>query len=143
MVSGVLSAQVKSGGTAWISVKSVDLKASTWFFAGTNGTLAIGDQVTVLRISGDWAEVRSAANTSLSGWTALNSLSSRQIVASGRGASDTEVALAAKGFNQEVEDNYRTQGSYNYDAVDKIEAITVSQDELLAFINDGRLSTGE
>jgi len=143
LVSVALSAQVKKGGTAWVSSKTADLKSSTWFFAGTTGTLQMGDQVTVLQIDGNWAEVRSSSNSSLSGWTALSNLSARQIVASGGSATASEVALAGKGFNQEIENSYKTQGSYNYADVDKTEAITVSQDELYAFITEGRLVTGE
>ena len=143
LVSVALSAQVKKGGTAWVSSKTADLKSSTWFFAGTTGTLQMGDQVTVLQIDGNWAEVRSSSNSSLSGWTALSNLSARQIVASGGSASASEVALAGKGFNQEIENSYKTQGSYNFADVDKTEAITVTQDELYAFITEGRLVTGE
>ena len=143
LVSGALSAQVKKGGTAWVSSKTADLKASTWFFAGTTGTLNMGDQVTVLQIDGNWAEVRSASNTSLSGWTSLSNLSSRQIVASGTGASASEVALAGKGFNQEIEDAYKADGNLNFADVDRTEAISVSQNELYQFVTEGRLYTGE
>jgi hypothetical protein len=53
------------------------------------------------------------------------------------------VALAGKGFNQEVENAYKSGGSLNYGDVDKTEAITVTPDELYAFITEGRLNTGE
>ncbi|MCL2129206.1 MAG: hypothetical protein FWH35_02510 [Treponema sp.] len=143
MVTGVVSAQIKKGDTAWIASKTAAIKTSTWFFAGTRGTLQLGDRVTVLQVSGNWAEVRSVANTSLSGWTQLVNLSSRQISTAASGASANEVALAGKGFNQEVEDTYKTSGNYNYDDVDKVEAITVSQDDLYKFMVDGHLFTGE
>jgi len=141
--SGILFAQISNGGTAWISTKSAPLKSSTWFFAGTNGTLQMGAKVTVLQVNGNWAQVRSADNSSLSGWTSVNNLSARQIVASGTGASASEIALAGKGFNQEVENSYKTEGDLNYDGVDQTEAITVSQDDLYNFVVDGRLNTGE
>ena len=140
---GVLFAQFKNGDTAWISSRTVDLKSSSWFFASSKGSLEMGDQVTVLRTSGSWAEVRSAANSALSGWTAVSNLSARRIVASGTGASASEIALAGKGFNQEVEDLYRAQGNLNYADVDRTEAITVSMDELYRFITEGRLNTGD
>jgi len=141
--SGILFGQVSKGGTAWVSAKTAALKSSTWFFAGTRGTLEMGAQVTVLQVSGNWAEVRSSANTSLSGWTAVSNLSAKRIVASGTGASASEVALAGKGFNQEIEDAYKSDGKLNYADVDKTEAIKVSQDELYKFITEGRLNTGE
>ena len=143
LVSGALFAQINKGGSAWIASKSADLKSSTWFFAGKRGTLALGDQVTVLQINGNNAEVRSAANSSLSGWTSVSNLSARRIVASGAGASASEVALAGKGFNQEVEDAYKSGGSLNYADVDRTEAITVPLEELYRFVTEGHLVTGE
>jgi len=143
LVSGTLFAQIKSGSPAWVSAKKADLKSSTGFFASTKGSLDLGAEVSVLQLNGKWAEVRSAANTSLSGWTAASNLSARKIVSSGTTASANEVAMAAKGFNQEVEDAYKTSGELNYADVDKTEAITVSQDDLLKFVTEGHLNTGD
>jgi hypothetical protein len=143
LVSGALFAQIKSGSAAWVSAKKADLKSSTGFFASTRGSLELGAEVSVLQLNGKWAEVRSATNTSLSGWTAASNLSARRIVSSGTTASASEVALAAKGFNQEVEDAYKTSGELNYADVDKTEAITVSQDDLYKFVTEGHLNTGE
>jgi len=143
LVSGALFAQITSGSTAWISAKKADLKSSTGFFASTRGSLELGAEVKVLQVNGKWAEIRSAANTSLSGWTAASNLSARKIVSSGTTASANEVALAAKGFNQEVENAYKTSGELNYADVDKTEAITVSQDDLYTFVTEGHLNTGE
>jgi hypothetical protein len=143
LVSGALFAQVKKGGTAWVSAKTAELKSSTGFFASVKGNLGLGAEVTVLEINGNWAEVRSAANTSLNGWTAMSNLSSRKIVSSGTSASASEVALAGKGFSQEVENAYKVEGDLNYADVDKTEAITVSKDDLYKFVTEGHLSTGE
>jgi len=143
LVSGALFAQITSGSSAWVSAKKADIKSSTGFFASTKGSLALGDQVSVLQVNGKWAEVRSAANSSLSGWTAASNLSARRIVSSGTNASANEVALAAKGFNQEVEDAYKTKDALNYADVDKTEAITVSLDDLYKFVTEGHLNAGE
>jgi hypothetical protein len=143
LVSGTLFAQIKSGSPAWVSAKKADIKSSTGFFAGTRGSLVLGVEVSVISINGKWAEVRSVTNTSLSGWTTASNLSARRIVASGTTASASEVALAAKGFNQEVQNEYKTKGELNYADVDKTEAITVSQDDLYKFVTEGRLNTGE
>jgi len=143
LLSGALFAQIKSGGSAWVSSKTAELKSSTGFFASKTGTINMGDEVSVLQVSGSKAEVRSVTNSNLRGWTATSNLSARRIVASGSGASASEVALAGKGFSQEVEDSYKTQGELNYDDVDKTEAITVSIDDLYNFVVDGHLNTGE
>ena len=143
IVSGAVFGQVKAGDTAWVSSKTAAVKSSTWFFAGTKGNLQMGAQVSVLRVSGNWAEVRSSANASLNGWTSVSNLSSRRIVASGAAVTASEVSLAGKGFSQEVEDSYKTSGRYNFADVDKTEANTVSQEDLYKFVVDGHLFTGE
>jgi len=143
MVSVSLFAQVKAGDTAWVSSKTAALKSSTWFFASNKGNLNMGDQVSVLRISGSWAEVKSSANASMNGWIAMSNLSARRVVASGAAVTASEVSLAGKGFSQEVEDSYKTSGNFNFADVDKTEANTVSQDALYLFVVDGRLITGE
>jgi hypothetical protein len=143
LISSTLFAQVRSGNAAWIAVRTAPLKTSTWFFAGTRGNLQMGDEVMVIQLSGTWAEVRSAANPSLSGWTSASNLSPRLVVATSTGATATEVALAGKGFSKEVEDVYRAEGDLNYADVDRMEAITISQTELLRFMQEGRLNTGE
>jgi hypothetical protein len=137
-------AQITRGNSAWVSAKTVTLKSSTGFFASKRGDLAYGDQVSVLQVNGKWAEVRST-NGSVSGWIATTSLSAKRIIATGSnsGASASEVALAGKGFNQEVENAYKADGALNYADVDKTEAITVADDVLLKFITDGHLIAGE
>jgi uncharacterized protein YgiM (DUF1202 family) len=143
LVAGALSAQITRGATAWVSVKSVALKSSTWFFAVNRGTVNYADQVTVLQVSGNWAEVRSASN--ITGWIAVSNLSARRIVASATGSTATaaEVAQAGKGFNQEIENAYKAEGELNYADVDRTEQLVVSDEDLLRFINEGRLTGGE
>jgi hypothetical protein len=69
-VTGLAAAQVSAGGTLYVSVKTLTLKSGTGFFASSKGTLNYGDRVTVIRVNGKFAEVRSAANSSLTGWAA-------------------------------------------------------------------------
>jgi len=144
-VTGLAAAQVARGGTLYVSVKNLQLKASTGWFARTNGTLDYGAQVTVIEVNGRFVNVRSAANSNLTGWTASANFSTRQVV-SGTSSTATarEVALAGKGFNSEVENSYRTQqGNLNYADVDRTEAIIVNEDELRRFLETGGLSMGD
>jgi hypothetical protein len=145
LITGFAAAQVSTGGTLYVSVRQVALKSSTGFFASTRGTLNYGDRVTVVRVNGRFVEVRSATNSSVTGWTASANLSARQVVAGNTStATAREVALAGKGFNQEVEQSYRNQNrSLNYADVDRVEAVTVNETELRRFLEDGRLRMGE
>ncbi|MCL2185222.1 MAG: SH3 domain-containing protein [Treponema sp.] len=140
--AGIVAAQANPGGTMYVSVKTVTLKSGTGFFAGNRGELQYGDRVTVVRVDGRFVEVKNANN--VTGWTPTANLSARQVIT---GTSSTatarEVALAGKGFNQEVETSYRAQGNLNYADVDRVEAITVNENDLRRFLEEGRLSMGE
>ena len=53
-------------------------------------------------------------------------------------ASSDEVALAGKGFNEEVEKKFKEGNSeVNYAAVDEMEKIVVSQQEMEQFLDTG------
>ena len=143
-ITGFAAAQIGPGRTLYVSVKTVQLKSSTGVLAGNVATLNYGDEVTVVKAEGKFVEVKSAGNPSLTGWTASENFSTRRII-SGNTASVTpgEVALAGKGFNREVEDIYKKQGTLNYTDVDRVETIVADEAELMRFIKEGRLSAGE
>jgi uncharacterized protein YgiM (DUF1202 family) len=141
LVSTAVFAQRK-GDTMYVAIRSVPLKAGTGFFAKTVGNLAYGAQVTILAVNGKWVQARSG---SLTGWTASANLSSKRVVAQGdnRSASASEMAMAGKGFSEEVEQEYKTGKDLNYSAVDDLEKIGVADEDLLGFIDEGRLAKGE
>jgi hypothetical protein len=144
-IAGFAAAQVGPGGTLYVSVKTLTLKSDTGVFAGSKGTLNYGDRVTVTKVDGKYVEVRSAADSSLTGWAATSNFSAKQIVSgSSSTASAKEVALAGKGFSQEVENSYNNQQeNLNYADVDKTEAITVSEEDIKKFLEEGRLKMGD
>jgi hypothetical protein len=143
-VTGFASAQAKKGGTMYVSVKTAALKASTGAFAATTGTLTYGEKVTIVQINGNNAEVKSAATPSMTGWIPMANLSAKQVVTgTSSTASAKEISLAGKGFNQEVENAYKSKGQVNYADVDKVETQSVKDAVLKKFIEDGRLAMGE
>jgi len=143
--AGIAAAQVSVGGTLYVAVKTLTLKSGTGFFTDNKGILNYGDRVTVIKIDGNFAEVKSIADPSLTGWTATANLSAKRVVSrSSNTASAKEVALAGKGFSQEVEDSYKNQKSnLNYADVDKTEEITVNENELKKFLVEGHLKMGD
>ncbi|MDR2470850.1 MAG: SH3 domain-containing protein [Treponema sp.] len=136
----------KAGDTMYVNVSSANLKSSTGFFASNTGSVKYGDAVQVLAVNGQkWIQVRvSGKNTA--GWIAYASLTSRRIAAQGStaNASAKEIALAGKGFSPEVESEHKKKGGQlNYAAVDAMERASVSDRDLLAFIEEGHLAKGE
>lgn len=106
------------------------------------GSLPYTTAVTVLQKSGAWTKI-SCASPKLTGWIQSSALSAKNLAlkagsGGSSGASGSEVALAGKGFSDEVEQEYRGQNpGLDYAEVDAMEGRTVSGAELAAFAADG------
>lgn len=137
-----LFAQTK-GQTMYVAVKSATIKSSTGFFASKKGTLSYGSPITVQSVNGKWVEIKAGT---LTGWLESASLTSKKITssASSTSASVSEIALAGKGFNEEIEGTYKAgNANLDYADVDAVEKIAVSPDELRKFIVNGKLIGAE
>jgi uncharacterized protein YgiM (DUF1202 family) len=142
-VTGLAAAQ-SAGSTLYVAVKTLTLKSGTDVFSASKGTLKYGDKVTVVRIDGKFAEVKSEANPALTGWTSTSNFSRKQIVAGSKStASAKEVALAGKGFSQEVEKSLRQNNNLNYADVDRTEAIRVRERDVKRFMDEGQLKKSD
>lgn len=144
LILGIISAAFAfsqaQGKTMYVAVKSADIKSSTGIFASKVGVLNLGDAVTVLRTNGNWAEVRTSKP--ISGWVNLSGLSSKRIISAGGSSSAGEISLAGKGFSPDTEFEYRKNG-LDYAVVNQMEAISISDDDLLKFVEAGRLVKGK
>ncbi|MDR0643547.1 MAG: hypothetical protein LBG05_01350 [Treponema sp.] len=138
---GGVFAQTK-GSTMYVAVKTASLKSSMWFFAPTlKPTLAYGTVVTILAVNGKWVEVQ-PISSQVRGWIQTANLTSKRITAtsSSTSASAREIALAGKGFNEEVENTYRSENTnLDYGLVDEMEKLVVPDALLKNFIDEGRL----
>ncbi|MDR3144819.1 MAG: SH3 domain-containing protein [Treponema sp.] len=145
LVAGSAAAQNLQGRTMYVSSKTVEIKSSTGFFADTLGTLEYGDQVTVLEEDGKWVKIAAAQKASVSGWVLSANLTGKRIVSSGNRntASANELALAGKGFSEEVENAYRKDAVVSYTEIDAMEAFRIPRQELYNFLVEGRLSLGD
>ena len=130
-----------SGSVIYVAVKSVEVKESSGFFARVIETLALGDTVTLLQNRGRWLVITAASGRQ--GWAPADAFSSRRIVNSGQTLSTTEFALAGKGFNDDLEKIVAASGELDFSGVDAMEKYTVNREDFRAFLNDGRLSSGE
>ena len=92
----------------------------------------------VLETKGKWSKVQPVENAEISGWISSSLLSKRKLISSFNNFSATtdELALAGKGFS--ASDNWG-KASADFHSVDEIEKQTISNDELLNFINEGEL----
>jgi len=123
----------------YVTVKSADLKNNPSMFGNTMSQVNFGESVVIIENRGKWVNIRTANN--ITGWTQILALRARQVTSS-TSATTVEISLAGKGFSGEVEIEYRKSG-LDYTAVDAMEKVQVYGTELLDFITQGRLFTGE
>jgi uncharacterized protein YgiM (DUF1202 family) len=133
---------LKAGSSAWVSSKTLDIKDSAKNFAADTGTLNYGQEISVLQVSGKWVQVRSKSG--LSGWVASSGLTSKRITGTSGSATASEIALAGKGFSEEIEDAYKAEATdLDYLDVDNIEGLRVDEDALYDFLVQGSLRGAE
>lgn len=127
--------------TMYVAVQNAVFKEKKSYFSATVAKVDYGEAVKITSTSGKWAQA-TVVNGGKKGWISLNSLTKRKIKKSDFKASTDELALAGKGFSAEVEKNYKKTAKADYASVDLLEKATVSDDELLQFIKDGKLKGG-
>ncbi|BDQ37101.1 hypothetical protein SYK_14610 [Pseudodesulfovibrio nedwellii] len=130
-----------------VQVRSGQLRDNPGFLSKVVAKLPYGDRVNLKSEKGDWRHV-SSVKLGKSGWIHISALSEQEIVLNPTNkdvqaaAKSDELALAGKGFNKQVEQQYRKQSKLNYAKVDEMEKLTVSQTTIAKFISTGALGKG-
>jgi len=149
LIGALLLASAQAFGQAKqmsVQVKETQIRATPSFLGRILGVLSYGDRVTVLAEQSGWARI-SLPSGKGEGWVNLSALSPKRIVLKSgsqevaSGASSGEVALAGKGFNREVEAEYRDEKQLDYTWIDRMEGFRVSPEQVLAFLQQGGLPT--
>jgi len=129
-----------------VQVRKSQMRSSPSYLGKIVARLAYGDRVDVLEQKGAWAQVQKQGSKK-KGWMNQSALTPKKIVLKAsdtdiaQAASSDEVALAGKGFNQEVEDNFRAKNpKVNFEGVDKMEKKIISQKKIGKFLKKGKLS---
>jgi hypothetical protein len=128
--------------TVTVQVQEARIRKEPRFFASSVATAELGDKLEVVSASGDWFEVTVGAQR---GYIHTSSVTTKKVSLTttkevGAETTAEEVTLAGKGFNKEVEDQYRTEHpTYDFTTVDKIVARQPSERDLTEFRREGRL----
>lgn len=136
------TAALAAMGTMSVQVRETQVREKPSFLGKIVTTLSYGDRVEIIEEKGAWQR-------SEQGWLHKSALSSKTIVLKAgaadvqHSASGDEVALAGKGFNKEVEDEYRQRNSLDYSWVDRMETYIVSQDQMMVFMQEGGIIPAE
>ncbi len=142
-VSGVLADQDKLMS---VQFKTADLREKASPFGALSGSLAYGDRVLVLEQSGPWCKVKKAVDGDASGWIHVSALTEKHIqlkagADTATKASSDEVAIAGKGFNSQVESQYKNANAkLDFASIDKMEKIKIPVKELQSFVEEGGLA---
>ena len=132
--------------TMSVQVKKCQLRNQPSFMGKIVSNLSYGDTVTVKEEKESWLNVDPPAKGG-GGWVHVSALSSKKIVLDPESrdvkgsTSSEEIALAGKGFNQQVEQEYKKQNrNVDFSWVDKMEQIVIPQQESQTFLQQGGLT---
>lgn len=127
-----------------VKIQATQLRRNPQFFAPGVLALKAGDKLEKVSEASGWIQVKTAAG--LVGWVHSSAVGTSKFALAASGtnmktqASASEVALAAKGFNKQVEDSYRAKhAEANFAAVDAMFLVKVSLTQIEDFLKKGRL----
>lgn len=133
-------------GAMSVQVRNGQLRATPSFLGQVVAPLAYGDQVQVVQAQGEWMKVTGPGMKT--GWIHSSALTKKRIVMQAgaedveKSASGEELALASKGFNSDVEAEFKAQNKdIDFAWVDRMEKYKVSPDEMKAFLDEGGVET--
>jgi hypothetical protein len=140
----IASANSVNAETVTVITKQNAIRESCKFFSPIKATVHYNDVLEVISQSGEWYQVSFRGTQGCIHKTAVEKRSISLSEISGSGSQSTsgeEVALAGKGFNPQVEAAYSMENpGLNFQAVNRVENYRVSENELINFIQSGKLN---
>jgi len=136
-----------SGAAAEMSVqvKQTQVRTAPSFLGRIVARLAYGDRVTVVAEQAGWKKVVLAGG--MSGWVHGSALTPKKIVLRAgdvdvsSSVDSDELALAGKGFNAQVEGEFKdSHPEISFLWIDRMEKIVVSDAEMARFLKEGRVT---
>jgi len=129
-----------------VQVKNGQVRSVPSFLGKIIANLSYGATVAVLEQTGSWNKVAIPGKSS-EGWMHVSALTAKKIVLNPgetdveKAASSDEIALAGKGFNRQVEGEFKKKNpDIDFARIDKMEKIVVSQNEMQQFVKLGGLT---
>lgn len=126
-----------------VTVKEAPVRSSPSFLGRIVADLSYGARVEVVETQGGWVKIKIPGRLG-TGWLHSSELTRRKIALKAgtnvnQSASGSEVALAGKGFNKQVENRYKSEKNLDYTWVDRMEKITYTPARLVRFLKAGDL----
>jgi len=138
-----------SSRTYQVQLRETSLRATPSFLGKITTTLRYGDSVMIVQERGAWKKV-TVPGTRREGWVHGSAVTSKVLVLKSgtqsvkTGASSSEVALAGKGFSEQVEKEFKKKNrTLDFTQVDRMETFKISPTQIEAFLEEGSLHTSE
>lgn len=144
MLVGLASAAPASAKQMSVQVERLQVRERPSALGKPVGYLEYGERVTVLEQQNSWVNVQ--AEGGVSGWAHESAFTRKRVVLKGGGsavdieASDEEVAFAGKGFNSQIEAEFKLENpevERQFALIDEIETVNNSASEIAAFLEQG------
>jgi SH3-like domain-containing protein len=140
-----LPLHVKAEEMMSVQVKESQVRSTPSFLGKIVARVLYGDRVSVTEKNGSWKKV-SIKGSGTQGWIHESALTTKRIVLqSGQttaqtSATQNELALAGKGFNDQVEASYMNKNKkLDYAWINKMEAFNVTPDLINSFLAKGEV----
>jgi uncharacterized protein YgiM (DUF1202 family) len=124
------------------------LRATPSFLGKLVATVNYGDRLQVLEQQGEWS--KATAPDGQTGWIHRSALTKKKIVMKAgeqdaqNAATGEELALAGKGFNSDVEADFKAKNQQiDFTWVDKMEQIKETPEAMQQFLKDGGIKPVE
>lgn len=131
-----------------VQVKSGQIRATPSFLGQLVAPLNYGDRLQVLDKQGDWCKVTAPGGQT--GWVHSSALTKKKVVLKAgtqdaqAAASSDELALAGKGFNAEVEADFKARNqNIDFAWVDRMEKMKVAPELMQRFLQEGGIQPTE
>lgn len=132
-----------------VQVRQGQVRTTPSFLGKVAATLSYGDRVETLEEKNGWIRVVPPGKKP-PGWMHASALSEKRIVLKAgakeaqQAASGGELALAGKGFNADVEAEFRSRNrAVDYAWIDRMQRMNVSAESVQAFVREGNLAPGK
>jgi len=130
-----------------VQVRQARLRGRPSYLGPATTEVAYGTRLTLLESRGPWRRLRAPDGSE--GWLHESALTEKKLkLAAGENvdtsADSDELALAGKGFNEEVENAFKKDhGDIDYAWVDRMAAWKVSPEEAVRFLAAGDVKGGQ
>jgi uncharacterized protein YgiM (DUF1202 family) len=131
--------------TLIVRVQTTYVRKEPKFYSSPLATLSAGESVTQISAQAGWFKVKTSRG--VVGWIHSQAVQTGKLTVAAMdqslktSATADEVALAGKGFNKQVEDEYKSRNkAISFGEVDRMLKIKVTNEELRKFLMDGKLA---